>query len=362
MLLFLDSNIICSNYYMAGPSFEVAKRVGTIVLGQIVVDEVCNKYKENFEDQATKVKNVIQDLNKLLPESQVIWTEIDVVDKCTKYKDFLEMFIIESGMTVAEDYPDMKHEIIVQRALQRKKPFKTDGSTGYRDYLVWLTCLEVARSNSNEEIHFITSNTRDFADPNDREKLHPDLLADLAGWKIPETRFFYWNSLKSFIDKYAKQKFDIIEAREALVAEIETNETGFLAPVQEFVSSKVIGSSLVGFDVFVPGDNEILKELKSDVEPQIEDVSEVDNDSVLLGITIDTVGVVTSTLNSSDIKEIDEYDLDVEVVGREDDICTLETTLGIQVQLRAVYSKNNKVITSIEIDDIDDYNCPYCPY
>lgn len=38
MLLFLDSNIICSNYYMAGPSFEVARKVGTIVLGQIVVD------------------------------------------------------------------------------------------------------------------------------------------------------------------------------------------------------------------------------------------------------------------------------------------------------------------------------------
>lgn len=114
--------------------------------------------------------------------------------------------------------------------------------------------------------------------------------------------------------------------------------------------------------MLVPGDNEILKEFESDVEPQIEDVSEVDNDSLLLGITIDTVGVVISNLNSSGIKEIDEYDLDVEVVGREDDICTLETTLGIQVQLRAVYSKNNKVITSIEIDDIDDYNCPYYPY
>lgn len=48
MLLFLDSNIICSNYYMAGPSFEVAKRVGTIVLGQIVVDEVCNKIKRTL--------------------------------------------------------------------------------------------------------------------------------------------------------------------------------------------------------------------------------------------------------------------------------------------------------------------------
>ena len=45
MLIVLDSNIICSNFYMEGPSFEVAQRVGTIVLGQIVVDEVLLGWK-----------------------------------------------------------------------------------------------------------------------------------------------------------------------------------------------------------------------------------------------------------------------------------------------------------------------------
>ena len=55
MLIVLDSNIICSNFYMEGPSFEVAQRVGTIVLGQIVVDEVCNKFKENLVELETKV-------------------------------------------------------------------------------------------------------------------------------------------------------------------------------------------------------------------------------------------------------------------------------------------------------------------
>ena len=124
MLIFLDSNIICSNYYMNGPSFEVAEKVGTIVLGQIVVDEVCNKFNENLVDRVTKVKNVIQDLNKLLPGSALALGEIDVEAECSKYKEFLEMFILESGMTVAEDYPEIGHEAIVQRALQRKNLLK----------------------------------------------------------------------------------------------------------------------------------------------------------------------------------------------------------------------------------------------
>ena len=133
-------------------------------------------------------------------------------------------------------------------------------------------------------------------------------------------------------------------------------------PIRDFLGSKVIGGSLTGYDVFVPGENGILKELESDAGPLIEEVSELDEDNWLIGITIDNVGIVTSTLNDSDIDEIKEYELDVEIVDRNNGICTLETTVGIQLKLRAVFSKSKQSITSIEIDDINDYNCPYCPY
>ena len=362
MLIFLDSNIICADYKMKRPSFEMAQKVGTIVLGQIVVDEVCNKYRENLEEKAAKARKAIQDLNDPLLTPHIAWNELDVSNEYSKYKDFLEMFIIESGMTIAGPYPNKTHELIVQRALQRKKPFKADGSTGYRDYLVWLTCLNVAKSYSSEEIHFISGNTRDFADSSDTKKLHPDLLSDLAEMNIPETRFFYWNSFRSFIDNYAKQKFESIEERENLAVEIEKNETGFLVPIRIFLDSKVIGGSLTGYDVFVPGENEILNELESDAGPLIDKVSELDKDNLLIGITIDNVGIVTSILNDSDIDELKGYELDVEIVDRNNGMCTLETTVGIQIKLRAVYSKSKQSITSIEIDDIDDYNCPYCPY
>ena len=54
-------------------------------------------------------------------------------------------------------------------------------------------------------------------------------------------------------------------------------------------------------------------------------------------------------------------DIDI-IVDRNNGICNLETTVGIQLKLQAVYSKSKQSITSIEIDDINDYNCPYCPY
>ena len=55
----------------------------------------------------------------------------------------------------------------------------------------------------------------------------------------------------------------------------------------------------------------------------IEEVSELDEDSWLIGITIDNVGIVTSTLNDSDIEDIKEYELDVEIVDRNNGICNL---------------------------------------
>ena len=91
-------------------------------------------------------------------------------------------------------------------------------------------------------------------------------------------------------------------------------------------------------------------------------ISEIDNDELLLNITMDCVGVVTSKINSMEVKEIEEYELDVVVVEKRDDICTLETLLRLQVHLRAVYSKNLKAVTSVEIDDIDYYTSPDCPY
>ena len=38
----------------------------------------------------------------------------------------------------------------------------------------------------------------------------------------------------------------------------------------------------------------------------------------------------------------------------------IRVTEGIQIHLRAIYSKKSKAITSIELDYIDDYDCPYC--
>lgn len=361
MLIFLDSNILCTNFYMRGPSFETMQKVGTIVLGQIVVDEVCNKYREMLDEQIQKIQKGVDDLNRMLSSPIDISLNNLLESENEKYKNFLELFIIESGMTVAEEYPQNSHEQIVKRALERKKPFKADGSTGYRDYLVWLTCLNLAKLHSNEDIHFITSNIRDFSDLSDRDKLHPDLVDDLKKRGIQETRFHYWNSVKSFVDRCAIVRARQIEEREKIVLEIENNMDGFCQPVQKFMEELLPEMDISGYDVLVPGENAILKQIEDFSGFNIDDIADINEMEYLLDICIDGVGTIDSCCNVSEIKEYEncEFDFDILQYDKNNE-CVLRTVMGIQVHLRAIYNKTSKVVSSIELDYIDDYNCIYC--
>jgi hypothetical protein len=77
------------------------------------------------------------------------------------------------------DPPDAPHMDLVERAAQRRKPCDANGD-GYRDTLIWLTVLELAKE-SDDGIALVTHNVKDFADldakPDDR--LHPQLVAEL---------------------------------------------------------------------------------------------------------------------------------------------------------------------------------------
>lgn len=351
---------------MKGPSFEIMKKVGTIVLGQVVVDEVCNKYREKTEEQLNVAQKAVSELNNLLSVPMEMPSQNLLDIECEKYQDFLDFFCIETGMTVPEDYPQISHREVVQRALLRKKPFKADGSTGYRDYLVWLTCLNTARMYSNEEIHFITNNIRDFSDSEDKTKLHSDLLHDLSELDIPESRFHYWNSVKSFIDNCAGIRAAEIDEHSRLITEIEQNEDGFCTPLQKYVDESIIGLDISRQDVLTLGESATLKQVEPFSGFSIEDMVTITDDEYLLDICADSIGIIDSYSNMSEIDEPEK--MNDEDVGFELEIlecdkngkCRIRVTEGIQIHLRAIYSKKSKAIISIELDYIDDYNCPYC--
>lgn len=193
--------------------------------------------------------------------------------------------------------------------------------------------------------------------------LHSDLCSDLSERGISDGRFYYWSSIKSFIDKYASTKLSEIEARESTIKEIEENETGYRIPLQQFLKSSVVGICLSGYDVLVPGDSAVIKNIELSSDFTIDEISELEDGQYLLEITIDCLSEVVSDIDAKDIKELDEYAMDVEVIyPQQGSRCTLEILLGTQVHLKTIFDSKTKAISSIELDYIEDYDCPYCPY
>lgn len=359
-MIFVDSNILCSNFYMRGPSFEVMKKVGTIVIGEIVFDEVINKYREMLTEHLQKAQKSIDGVNRFFPSDIVILSpSIDVESSCEQYRDFLEMHIIESGLSIPEGYPPLTHKEIVSRELQRKKPFKPNGS-GYRDYLVWRTVLDAAKSYASEEFHFITDNTQDFSDTKQKEQLHPDLQQDLDDLGIGKDRFHYWPSIKAFLDNYATAIANQIDLHDSIVREIESNIDGYQVPIQSFIDEHIIGKNVDQYEVLYPGREGVLKGLEFISDYSIERISELNEDGYLLEITIDSIGDIHSSASIIDIPEFREDEFSFEIIKQDENECLLESFIGLQINLLAIYNRTTNSVSSIELDDLGDYYCPYC--
>jgi hypothetical protein len=108
------------------------------------------------------------------------------------YANRLQETLKASGVEVLP-IADIPHMELVTRATTRRRPCDDKGD-GYRDSLNWLTLLALARAEPEEQIIWVSDNTRDFGSESegDDSVLHPDLIDDLdsisarerVSWKL----------------------------------------------------------------------------------------------------------------------------------------------------------------------------------
>lgn len=238
MFLFVDSSVLCSDYYMKGINFNLIKKAGVyIVLSEIVLSEVKNKYRESLQEGIKKVNSALKDIKGLGLEVNEI-ANYDIENIINEYSDFLDMFVIENGMSCPEPYPNVAHSDIVNRALSRRKPFKKDGKNGYRDYLVWQSFLEfVANTGNATDYYFLTLNHSDFSNDSDRKKLHPDLQEEINALSLGNKRVHYYSILREFVDEVINPMLEHIEDDERLSTLLMNSNDAFVLPITSFIES-----------------------------------------------------------------------------------------------------------------------------
>src|SRR5262245_41750996 len=97
-------------------------------------------------------------------------------------------------------YSAVPNEALVQRCLSRRKPFKMSGE-GFRDALIWETIVrDVACHDAST--YLITDNVKDFADPHDKSRLHPELVTDLVARGLEPESVQICSSLDDFVKSH----------------------------------------------------------------------------------------------------------------------------------------------------------------
>lgn len=368
MLVFIDTNILYNDFYMKKIQFELISKVGTIVLGEVVIDEACKKYRERLIESYNALKNDERSINELI-HKPLNFSSIDIESEAQEYRDFLEMYSFENGMGETVDYPTISHKDVVARAIMGKKPFKPDGKDGYRDYMVWLSCLELAKRYTLEEIHFITQNISDFSADNKENKnlLHNDLLEDLKKYGIESSRFYYWTNLKDFIERSIKPQIAVLENYECIKMQIKSviAHTDIL---QDFINNSIIGLDLSPYGLLFPCTNSFLKSIdSSDVE--IDEITDIDEKHYLIELKIDGICIIEGEMLLSNYYELEkEYKqngwvMDIDVVERKDkDNITVQTMMQLYIHVNGKYCTSDKSISLLQIDYIEDSYCDFCNF
>jgi len=163
MHVILDSTALISDFHLstvASRGLLEGGKAGVIRLGvpELVLLEVVHKWRQKVEEMVAKAESVVTAAKRLgLTSLTVAIPSVD--DEVASYEILLRQKLEEASVAVYA-IPNVSHELLVNKAIQRKSPF-ADRGTGYRDALIWETVKEILRT-SDEAVIFVTANKSDF--------------------------------------------------------------------------------------------------------------------------------------------------------------------------------------------------------
>jgi hypothetical protein len=181
--LVLDSSVITEgDWHLSGPSASAllaAARRGQLklVVPELAVREVVNSHREREVATIEKLDNARASLRRLQGTLATEGAGTGPTAAQNEHYDSVLRELFTSANVEVAPIPEVPHDEIVERALARRRPFDRKGHDGYRDTLIWHTVL--GGITRNELTVLATDNHTDFADEQDKTKLHAHLRADL---------------------------------------------------------------------------------------------------------------------------------------------------------------------------------------
>jgi hypothetical protein len=170
-----------------------------LVIPEIVLKETVNRVREILERIPREIRKIQRDYDRIKSAGSA---ELEIVQP--DFDRALRLYEIEfrerlerSLNAVILPVPNVTHESVVERALQRKRPF-LHNKDGYRDTLIWLSIKDRILQHQGEYV-FVTDNSKDFSEQ--------ELLSELGN--LPQgTSLQFEDNLNGFINNHAKNALE----------------------------------------------------------------------------------------------------------------------------------------------------------
>lgn len=165
MNVILDTNIFVQDFLMNSASFSLLldylKKTGSrILMPLIVYQELGEVYGSKLSTRLEAYEGARKLLERSLTDVQIPSLEIDIPSEVEKYLEFVKKRLKVRDKDIV---PFREHYLddLVTRAITRRKPFSEKGEE-FRDALLWLTVLDMAREAEEETLAFISNDAKAF--------------------------------------------------------------------------------------------------------------------------------------------------------------------------------------------------------
>lgn len=197
MHVVLDTSVVFGDPLFTNANAQVllghsGARTYKIVLPAAVVLEHKKKLRAQISEQHNKLTSAAGAL-----ERRGVNVGLPVIDPVAQAEAIhnATMNRLRQKGVVFPPSPTISHDEFAQRSVDELKPWGTK-SRGYRDALIWETVKELAQGGP---VLLATHNSDDFCDEDDKSKLHPDLINDLANVGIAPDQVEILDSVASAV-------------------------------------------------------------------------------------------------------------------------------------------------------------------
>jgi predicted nucleic acid-binding protein len=253
MNIFLDTSVLYKDPFWKSNFFKelieiVKEKEIDLYISNIVLMELEHNYKKIIEQEIIKLDKVNTQIEQYNIKINNL-SSIDVEESLKTLNDFYNKLIKDDTIKILNYTNDMLPEI-VQRAIERKKPF-TENKTELKDTIIWLTYVECAEKNKLNDCILLTSNITDFCD---LEKAKKDIFEIHSDLQKDSKRFKVYKSPKELIQN-EKTKLQFISQRfSSWLEEQEFNNKFVLELITKYFEKEITRKIEREFESLEPSD------------------------------------------------------------------------------------------------------------